>query len=329
VNWLVKAVLQKGISALPNAEAANYVFQRRVTRSLPIGDGGVRRKFGRALEHVRVFAEHGAGRPPAESVFYEFGAGWDLAVPLAYAALGVGRQVLVDIRENLRVELVNATLASLARQRDALAAEAGSALRDLGPANVASAADLEERFGIAYLAPRDARATGLRAASVDFVSSTNTLEHVPERDVVPILRECARLLRDDRVMSFRIDMQDHASYSDPRVSAYHFLRFSDRAWRLLTSDLGYQNRLRLPDYRRLFRDAGLETLAERVTEPTAEHLAELARVPLAPRFRGYARGELAARAIAVVVRPRLPDRVEEVADLGGGGAARVRPRAGP
>jgi SAM-dependent methyltransferase len=329
VNWLLKAALQKAISALPNPEAANYVFQRRVTRSLPIGDAGVRRKFGRALRHFRVFDEHGPVRAPAEAVFYEFGAGWDLAVPLAYAALGGGRQVLVDIRPNVRLELVNATLASLARQREALAAEADMELRDLGPPDLRGLDELEERFGIAYLAPRDARATGLPAASVDFVSSTNTLEHVPARDIAPILRECARLLRPDGVMSFRIDMQDHASYSDPRVSVYHFLRFSDRAWRLLTSDLGYQNRLRLPDYRRLFREAGLETLVESVAEPAREHLAALARVELAPRFRGYAREELAARALEVVVRPHLPDRAEELTDVGDGSAARVRPSARP
>jgi SAM-dependent methyltransferase len=329
VNWLLKAAVQKGISALPNAEAVNYVFQRRVTRSLPIGGAGVRHKFGRAVAHFRVFDEHGPARPPAEAAFYEFGAGWDLAVPLAYAALGVGRQVLVDIRPNVRLELVNSTLASLARQHDALAADAGRELRDLGPPDVASADELEERFGIAYLAPRDARATGLSAASIDFVSSTNTLEHVPERDIVPILRECARLLRADGVMSFRIDMQDHASYADPRVSPYHFLRFSDRAWRLLTSGLGYQNRLRLPDYRRVFHAAGLETISETVTEPTPEHLAALARVELAPQFRSYTRDELAARALEVVVRPRLPDRSEELADVGDGGAAGVRPRAGP
>ena len=329
MNWLLKAAIQKGLSALPAAETANYLFQRRVTRTLPIGDAGVRRKFGRALEHMGVFAERGPDRPPGEAVFYEFGAGWDLAIPLSYASLGVGRQILVDIRPNLRLELVNATLASLARQREALTEEAGRELRDLGPADVANAEELEDRFGIVYLAPRDARATGLPAASVDFVSSTNTLEHVPERDIVPILRECARLLGPDGLMSFRVDMQDHASYSDARVSAYDFLRFSDRAWRLLTSDLGYQNRLRLPDYRRLFDKAGLELVSEVVAEPTVEHLAALARVELAPRFRGYDRAELAARALEAVLRPRSPDRTEELVDVGDGGAAGVRPGARP
>lgn len=332
MNWLVKAVIQKGLSALPASERANYVFQRRVARTLPVADAGVRRKFGRALAHFAAFREHGPARPPERVVFYEFGAGWDLLVQLSYAALGVGRQVLVDIRRNVRLELVNESLAALARLRPALAEDAGHELRDLGPPTVAALDELEERFGIAYLAPRDARATGLPDACVDFVSSTNTLEHVPAEDIRPILAECARLLRPDGVMSFRIDMRDHAAYADPNVSPYNFLRFSARAWALVTSSLSYQNRLRYPDYVRLFGEAGLEIVTEAVARPTGGELEALARLELAPEFRAYALGDLAAHSLAVVLRPGvgpgLSARAQELEEaLGGGGRARPGARA--
>ena len=329
MNWLAKAALQKAMSALPASETANYVFQRRITKRLPIGDAGVARKFERAVAHVRVFREHGPERALDDAVFFEFGAGWDLPIQLSYASLGVGRQILVDIRPNLRLELVNASIESLTRQRGRLEEEAGAELRDLGRPDVASLDDLERRFGIVYLAPRDARATGLPSESVDFVSSTNTLEHVPAPDIPPIVGECARLLRRDGVMSFRIDMQDHASYSDRRLSPYHFLRFSDRTWRLLNSALAYQNRLRLPDYRRLFAEAGLEVVAESVNAATETELAELAEVPLAPRFRSLSREDVSARALEIVLRQTSPDRPEEHGDLGGRGPTRVGTGAGP
>jgi SAM-dependent methyltransferase len=309
MHWLVKRALQNGLSALPASQSANYFFQRRVTRRLPIGDAGVARKFARAATHLEAYGRHGGGRPPGDAVAYEFGTGWDLAIPLSYAALGVGRQVLVDIRPNLRLELVNASIASLGRQRAALEERAGRGLRDLGPPTVASAEELESRFGIAYHAPRDARATGLPAESVDLVTSTNTLEHVPAADIGPILRESARLLRPGGIMSFRIDMQDHASYIDPRRSPYDYLHYSDRAWRIISPSLEYENRLRLPDYRRLFAEAGLATVEEHVTRPGPEHLAALAQVDLAPRFRAYAPDDLAARALEVVLT-RSPDPAE-------------------
>lgn len=307
MNWLAKVAVQRAIAVLPASETVNYLFQTRVSRRLPIGDAGVRKKFERALSHLRAYREHGPARPEGDALFYEFGAGWDLAVPLAYAQLGLGRQLLVDIRPNLRFEQVNASIESLGRQREALEEEAGGPLRDLGTPDVGSLLELERRFGIAYLAPRDARATGLEDDSVDFVSSTNTLEHIPAVDLLPILRECARLVRSDGALSFRIDMQDHASYTHSRLGPHHFLRYSDAVWALLNSPIEYQNRLRLPDYRRLFMEADLDVVDEQVTRATEEQLAALEGLPVAPRFRPLPPEELAARALAVVLRPRSRD----------------------
>jgi SAM-dependent methyltransferase len=301
MRWLAKAALQRGLGLLPQGERLNYVFQRHVARSLPASESVFRRKFARARQHLRAFEEHGPGVPANEAVFYEFGAGWDLNIALSYAALGVGRQVLVDIRPSVRLELVNHSLRTFEGLWDELEGEAGRALRPLdGP--VATTAELEERFGIRYLAPRDARATGLAEASVDFVSSTDTCEHIPDADLARIFAECRRLLRPGGAFSCRIDLQDHYSYFDPSLSRYHFLRFSDRAWRLVNSPLHYQNRLRSPDYLRLAREVGLEIVSETPSGPSAEGLAELRALPLAPRFRGYRLEELGVGTLSFVAR---------------------------
>ena len=135
MRWLAKAALQRGLGLLPQGERLNYVFQRHVLRSLPASESVFRRKFARALQHLRAYEEHGPGTPAGEACFYEFGAGWDLAIPLSYAALGVGRQVLVDIRPSVRVELVNDSLAAFDRLWNELEAEAGRELRRLGRAD--------------------------------------------------------------------------------------------------------------------------------------------------------------------------------------------------
>lgn len=293
-RWLVKAALQKGMSALPASESVNYVFQRRISGSLPASEAAFRRKFARAQEHLRAYERHGAGRQVPDLTLYEFGAGWDLAVPLAYWALGVERQLLVDIHANLRFELVNVTLERLQRLD-------GTRLPDNDP--IASTAELEERFGIAYVAPRDARATGFDAASVDLVSSTNTLEHIPAQDLVPIVRECRRLLRQDGVLSSRIDLADHYSYFDRSLSPYNFLRYDDARWRWLNSDVLFQNRLRRPDYLGAFAEAGLDVVEEVAARPDEAGLAELARLEVAERFRGYGLDDLAVTALVLVARP--------------------------
>ncbi|HEY6149656.1 MAG TPA: class I SAM-dependent methyltransferase [Gaiellaceae bacterium] len=283
---MAKAALQRGLGVLPHGERLNYLFQRHVARSLPGGEPVVRRKLARARQHLEAF-----GRPAEDAVFYEFGAGWDLAIPLSYAALGVGRQVLVDIRPSARVELVNETLALLEREVGSLG----------GP--VSSLAELEERFGITYLAPRDARATGLEARSIDFITSTDVCEHIPEADLAQIFRECKRLLKPGCTISCRIDLQDHYAYFDSSLSRYHFLRFSDRTWSLVNSPLHFQNRLREPDYRRLVEEAGLEIVSWTPSGPSDEGLAELEATELAPRFRnGYTPEQLGVTVLSFVAR---------------------------
>jgi SAM-dependent methyltransferase len=273
-----------------------------VIRSLPASEGTFRRKFSRALQHFRLYEEHVAGAPANEATFYEFGAGWDLTIPLAFAALGVPRQILVDIRPVVRAALVNDSLALYSRLWAALEAEAGRELRPLGPATVMSTAELEPRFGIGYLAPRDARATGLAAASVDFISSTDVCEHIPEPDLGEILRECARLLRPGGLVSFRIDLTDHYSYFDRSLSRYHFLRFDDRRWRWVNSPLQHQNRLRVTDYRRLVEGAGFEVVSWSPSLPK-DAVAALRDLPLAPRFRnGYPPEELGVTVLSFVAR---------------------------
>ena len=301
MRWLAKAALQKGLSALPAAERANYVFQRHVTRTLPASEAALRRKMRRARTHFGAFLEHGS-RPADAAVFYEFGVGWDLAVPLCLWVLGVERQVLTDVRPNVRLALVNETIRRLHRLVGETSAEQGS-VRDPGSAALESLEELEGRFGIVYRAPLDARATALPDASVDFVTSTNTFEHIPAEDVTPVLAECRRLVRPDGGLSFRIDLCDHFSYHDSTVSPYAFLRYSARNWRLINSSLLFQNRLRHPDYLRAFEEAGLTVVTEERAGPTDDDLRTLAALNVADEFARYTPQELGVRVLNVVLRP--------------------------
>ena len=299
MRWLAKAALQRTLGAVPQGERLNYVFQRHVLHSFPVGDAAYRQKFTRAANHLAAYEEHGPDLPAAEATFFEFGAGWDLAIPISYALLGVGRQIVIDIRPSVRIELVNETIAALGRLRPELEQATGRAVRDAG-GSITSIAELETHFGIHYLAPCDARGTGLAPGIVDFVTSTDTCEHIPAADLASIFRECRRLLRPGGAISCRIDLQDHYSYFDRSVSRYNFLRFSDRRWALANSPLHYQNRLRAPDYLRLVRDAGLDLVMENPSRPSAEGLAELQKMSLAKRFRGYAPEELGVTILSFV-----------------------------
>jgi SAM-dependent methyltransferase len=217
--------------------------------------------------------------------------------------LGVERQMLLDLHPHARAELVNDSIRRLEAARPSFQEEAGRPLRSLGMPDIKATDDLE-RLGLTYLAPRDARATGLPDRSVDFVSSTDTLEHVPPDHIASILSECRRLLKPNGVLSCRIDLEDHYFRFDRSLSRYNFLRYSDRTWGLVNSSLHYLNRLRYPDYVRLVEDAGFELVEERLSRASEEQLAELAGLELAERYRdGYTLEQLGVRGVTLVARP--------------------------
>jgi hypothetical protein len=304
VRWQIKALTQKAIDVLPQSgtERANHFLQRRVAHSLPVHDAELLVHFDQAVAHLRSLESWtAAARDPAHARVFEFGAGWDLIGPLSMFALGVGSQLVVDVRPLVRWSLVNDAIARLDARHAELSERVGRPLRRLGLPTISSPDELADRYGIIYRAPCDARDTGLSAGSFDLITNTFTLEHIPPQEVGEIFRECNRLLSSTGAMRCAIDMHDHYSYVDPQISAYNFLRFGDFAWRLLSSSLNYQNRLRARDYLRLAEAAGLRILEQTATPPTMEHQRMLAALPLASRFqRDYELPELAATVLALV-----------------------------
>jgi hypothetical protein len=86
-----------------------------------------------------------------------------------------------------------------------------------------------------------------------------------------------------------IDLSDHYSHFDHRLTPYNFLRYSAASWRLFNNDLHYQNRLRVSDYREIHELTGFKILYER-DEPLETDLID--RIALAPEFQHYDRQDL-------------------------------------
>lgn len=271
MDWRLKCL---GFYVLKFAPRSVYFFlQRHVTgRYLPKITDAV---FGALSHHLGNFR---GGRA------LEFGCG-DLRTALLLSTRA-SEVLAYDITRLANVERVNEAIRQL---KERLPGFDWPLVENLDT-------DLERLYRIRYLAPGDARATGLPDRSVDFVCSTSVLEHVPRADIEAILRECGRILAPRGTMSFWIDCHDHYSTADPRIPMFNFYRYSDVAWRLLNPSTQYQNRLRHSDFTRLF--ASFKIVEER-TIPSAGTW-----VSLAPRFARYSTEELRARnGIFLLARP--------------------------
>lgn len=303
MRWIAKAAVQKTLSWCPGGERVNYLLQHRLTRQYPRSDERFVHWTRIAAQHLGAFRRYGGTGRLSETSFYEFGTGWDLVIPLTYFGLGVDRQTVVDIDPHLRLDLVNDALRRFHTLKDPIERSVGQALRAFPSGRIETKGALQSRLGITYVAPCDARDTRLPPESFDFVSSTATLEHIPETDVPRILRECHRILAPEGLISCRVDMVDHFSYFDSGISEYNFLKFSESMWRLVNNRLHFTNRLRHSDYVRIVGSAGFDILADDSERPSAADLELLRGLKVGARFRdGYSLEELGIKRMNVVLK---------------------------
>jgi SAM-dependent methyltransferase len=302
-RWLAKVAVQSVLSRLPAPERTNYWMQRHVSRRLPRPPADFDWHVVATAPHVDAWERH-VGAPLADATVFEFGAGYDLIGPASMWAFGANSQTLLDVRPNLRPELVRHTLTELRLRRQLLERSLGRSMREAPP--VPGSWTLQRALadlGMRYLAPADARCTGFADGSIDMVVSTFTLEHIPRSDLVAILRECARILKPHGIFSAQIDLKDHFSYIDPAVESFRFLRYSERRWRFLNPPLHYQSRLRWPEYRDAFETAGLHIVDVTLRRSDEAEIERIAEHGVAERFRRFSLDELAVREAHVVLAP--------------------------
>ena len=147
---------------------------------------------------------------------------------------------------------------------------------------------LLEKLGIHYQV-KDAQQIPLPDKSIDFFMSSGVLEYVPKPAFPRVLREFHRVAAPGAMMSHRLNLVDQYSYFDKNITALNYLQFTEREWSWLDSPMISQNRLRIGDYRRRFREAGFEIIREENVPGSPE---DLARIKPAPEFQQMSRDDL-------------------------------------
>lgn len=312
MNWKFKAALQTFFSYLPCGENLNYFFQKNITKSFPANESQLQEKLSLVHKYIDDFQKYGQ-QPIEKAIFYEFGAGLDIIQPLLLHHLGINHQILVDIRKLIKLELVYNAMKRIQESNISIRSQIKSI--KLIKNKDAFILFLQDDFGIDYRAPLDASKTEIHEKTIDCITSTNTLEHIPSQNIKAILKECHRILKDDGIMTFQIDYQDHYSYFDSSISVHNFLQFSDRHWRtFFNPSLHYQNRLRHKDYLQIINDAEFEILSEKILgkELLDIDIETLKSIQVHEECSRYSLRELAIRGSQIVLRKKNREILEAV-----------------
>jgi hypothetical protein len=282
--WMAKALTQKVLSLLPGAHLWNKGFQKYVTKGYWLTPDLFERKRKHAAEHLESYARCNPLGASVPQTALEIGTGWYPVVPLSLLAAGVERVYSVDIVWLCTAEQLERTLAMFLERVDLPEPVRKRFAQVHSRVQQQPVKTSLEALGVYYLIG-DARRLPLETGSVGLIHSNNTFEHIPGAILEGILPEFERVLAPGGVQTHFIDLTDHFAHFDKSITPYHFLQFSDRAWRWIDNSIQPMNRMRQSDYLKLYERVGLVPV-----EHTWESgdLKALATVRRSPHFAAYA-----------------------------------------
>jgi hypothetical protein len=287
-KWILKAAVQKTISLLPNGHKINYLFQKHVTK-MRLDDALMDQALRHCADHIRHV--HEDEKTLSGLVTLELGTGWYPVVPIGLFLCGAERVVTIDLTPLLRADNLIVTLKKFCEY-----AERGkltSGLPGIDAARLRALISLTARaeqmtvdqmlanLHVEYIVD-DARQLKLPDESVSLIHSNDVFEHIYPSVLVEILTEFKRVGKKGGLMSHFVDMSDHFFHFDKSISIYNFLRYSEKQWKLIDNSVAPQSRLRVNEYRALYRDAAIPISREELRPGDPQ---ELQNIPLATRFR--------------------------------------------
>lgn len=292
-------MLQRVFSNIPRGEVINYLFQRNVTRTLPVSNKYFLNKVQHAQNHYQNFLTYNQLENNTQK-YYEFGAGWDLIAQIAISLLGF-QVTCIDIRKLIFNNLILDSLEKF--NKNALNISFSFEKLNIGP-HEKPLDFLKRQFNFSYIAPLDAKSTGFESDSIDLAASTTTMEHIPAADIYGILKETYRMLKPGGILSMKIDYRDHWSYFDSSISFYNFLQYSEKEWKKYNPSLHYQNRLRHKDYLEIINKTGFEIVEDVPDYPNEKDVQNLKAIHLDKKYDSYSFDELAIKGTCIVLRKK-------------------------
>jgi SAM-dependent methyltransferase len=295
--WILKAVIQKGISLLPFNHRINFLFQKYVTKGVNLTNHLFEDKLIHCSNHIKYYRKYAPGKTDFTAL--EIGTGWYPIVPIGLYLFGASKVYTIDISSLLSTDRIKDTIDKY--ETWYLSGRLNQYLPDMdikryeklislkGMIASSNVSDVLKEVNI-YPIVGDARHIDLQDHSIDLINSNNTFEHIYPGILRGILDEFKRILAPDGVMSHQIDMSDHFAHLDKSITIYNFLRFSDREWNMIDNDIQPQNRLRLPDHIKLLNNAGFQTLQ---TINRDGDIDALSSIEIADKFKKYNLQDLA------------------------------------
>lgn len=291
MNHKLKTGIFKGLALLPDrlGEMSYHFIQRKFDR-IPIEqkiEDGKRpyHKLCSALEKLNIDL--------MDKNILEIGSGWLPIVPYLLKYCGRCREVLTyDIRKHYNSK----SIAELNR----------AFFRKFMNQSVPEIVDKRYNLpdGIKYYPLTDIVDNPPPENSVDVIISIFVLEHLSPEDLLNIHRGVRRYLKKDGIIFHFASSSDHRAYTDHSLSLYDFLQYSQKEWDKIQTRFNYHNRLRRPQYERIFKEAGFSILYQAYSSAKNKGslLKELEKVDIHPDYQQFSVDELTSCSLVFLLK---------------------------
>ena len=224
-SWVLKSLIQRVISYLPQRQRWNELLQKHVTKSLSLDEDHFVDMVIKARRHLDVRARH-AGI--LDCTVMEIGTGWYPVAPIVSALCGASRVWTFDIEPLLSADRLELTIAHFRKLA------ANGRLGDLIPNLRGDRVVLLEaptgkdptvrlrQMGIEYRL-QDATESGLPNCSVDHFFSHSVMQYIPRAPLKALMQEFMRIAKPNATNSHHILLKDQFSIFDKTISEFDFL----------------------------------------------------------------------------------------------------------
>ena len=294
-KWVLKAIVQKGISFLPNSHRLNFFFQKHITKGVELTDYYFEDRLIHAKKHIDSFDKYAT---VDLKTTLELGTGWYPVVPIAMFLRGAERIYTADISSLTNPENILTTINyfidyhSKGKLRNYLKVDENRMATLIALSKGSQTIDIQlvkDKMNIGFLIG-DIRKVVLKNQSIDLIHSNNTFEHVYPNVLKGILNKFKTLASKGGIMSHFVDMSDHFAHFDTSINIYNFLRFSNQQWNWIDNSIQPQNRWRLSDYLSLYKELSID-ISE--TDLREGNINEVKSIKLAHQFQKYDLKDLA------------------------------------
>ena len=243
MRWIFKVIIKLMIARIPipyKLWRAIGLFRHGHMDSI---------NYSHKIFNLHIARSYGQG-VPGGMVMLEIGPGDSVASSLLAFAIGARRVYLLDVGDFACKDIT--FYKSFAKDM----IKRGMRAPNLEEAK--SFDDILRLCNAEYLVDGISSLRNMPAASIDFIWSHSTLEHVRKYELEELMRELLRVLKPGALSSHNIDYQDHLD------SALNNLRIPEFLWEssLVSSSGFYTNRIPAVRMHALFKDVGFEILQE-------------------------------------------------------------------